>query len=158
MRALILLLTLPLSAGVPLRVHLAEATVIWGSGIDPKGSGPAARFEVTVGLTGGKCPRPPAFRVWRVKIGNFPGLDKPGGKLPRVKNEFLMNFEGSPTKGGDWVLRGPWLGAPEPEDRLVVEVRWGNRRRGWAATGLLEQPLQVIGKRPGQLAEDVKIN
>lgn len=153
MRWFFAFLTLPLLARPPLQVQLSEAFVTWGAGCDPKGKILPAHFEARVVLEGSRCPSEPILRVWRVKIGDFPSLDNPGAGLPPIKKIFHLKHTVSPEKGGTLVLKGTWPGAPEPEDRLVVEVRWGGRR-GWTSSKLVGQSLHVIRKRPGQLGSD----
>lgn len=153
MRWFLPFLTLPLLAGQPPRVQLSNAAVTWGSGIEPRGPAPAARFSVGVAVAG-KCPTRPEFRVWRVKIGDFPSLDKAGAKFPRLKRNLALEHTATTEKAGTWVLQGTWPAAPEAEDRIVVEVRWGARHRGWASSTLLEHALPEIRRRPGQVEKD----
>ncbi len=150
MRWLLPFLTLPLLAGLPPRVQLSNAAVTWGSGIEPRGPAPAAHFAVGVDLMG-KCPARPEFRVWRVKIGDFPTLDKPGAKFPALKKNLALEHTATTEKAGTWVLQGVWPATPEAEDRIVVEVRWGARHRGWASSRVLEHALPGNGRRPGQV-------
>jgi len=154
MRWLLPFLTLPLLAGQPLQVQLSNASVTWGSGVEPRGSAPAARFAVGVGLRGGKCPARPEFRVWRVKIGDFPSLDTPGGTFPRLKKGQALKHTAATEKAGTWVLQGAWPAAPEGEDRIVVEVRWKSRHRGWASSTLREQLVPTAGRPPADSREN----
>jgi len=148
MRWLLPFLTLPLMAGLPQRVQLSHASVTWGSGVEPRGRAPVARFLVGVALAGGKCPARPEFRVWRVKIGDFPSLDKPGARFPRLKKNLALEHTATTEKAGVWVLQGAWPATPEPEDRIVVEVRWRARHRGWASSTLREQLVPAAGRLP----------
>ncbi len=150
MRWLLPFLTLPLVAGLPPRVQLSNATVTWGSGVEPRGPAPMAHFGVSVAIQG-KCPIRPEFRVWRVKIGDFPSLDEPGARFPRLKRGLALEHTATLEKAGAWVLQGAWPAAPRTEDRIVVEVRWGARHRGWASSTILAQALPGNGRRPGQV-------
>lgn len=153
MRWLLPFLTLPLLAGLPTRVQLTNASVTWGSGVEPRGPAPMARFAVGVAVAG-KCPARPEFRVWRVKIGDFPSLDRPGAKFPRLKKLQALKHTATTEMAGTWILQGAWPTAPEAEDRIVVEVRWRARHRGWASSTLLEHALPEIRRRPGQVEKD----
>ncbi len=153
MRWLLPFLTLPLLAVQPLQVQLSNASVTWGSGVEPRGPAPAAHFAVGISLVG-KCPARPEFRVWRVKIGDFPSLETSGAKFPRLKKGQALKHTATTEKAGTWVLRGAWPAAPEGEDRIVVEVRWKSRHRGWASSKLLEHALPEIRRRPGQIEKD----
>lgn len=151
MHSLIVLAALPLCAGAPANLKIAQASVVWGAGIEPKGGMPPGRFEARVTLAGRKVPTRPVFRVWRVKIGDFPGLDNRDTKFPTLGKSHRL--DATVTKGvtGTWTLNGTWLGAPETEDRLVVEARSASRRIGWAVSALEEHALQSIEKRPARI-------
>ncbi|MDP2874807.1 MAG: hypothetical protein Q8O00_01405 [Holophaga sp.] len=139
-----------------MKVKITDATVIWGSGIEPKGAVPPARFEARVHLIGAKRSVNPVFRVWRVKIGQFPGLEKRGAKFPALGKNLPLGSQVTAGPAGTWVIQGIWPEAPETGDRLVVEVRRGTRRLGWASSEVTEQLLQVIEKRPGVIVDELK--
>jgi len=153
MRSLIFLMALPLFAGVSGKVKITDATVIWGSGIEPKGAIPAARFEARVHLIGAKRP---LFRVWRVTLGQYPGLEKRGAKFPMLGKNLPLESQVTAGPAGTWVIQGIWPGAPKSEDRMMVEVRQGSRRLGWATSGVTEQLLQVRAKQPGELPDSIE--
>ncbi len=148
MRKLFALAALPLLAAAPVTVKITQATVTWGAGVEPKGAMPPGHFEAQVLLRGRKLPGHPIFRVWRAKLGDFPGLEGKTVKCPPMAKAFRLEATATRGAGGTWVLQGVWPGAPESEDRLVVEVSAGPRSLGWAASPLREQLLPTVGKPP----------
>lgn len=148
MRKLLVLVSLPLLAAAPVRVKVIQAAVTWGAGVEPKGTMPTGHFEAQMLLTGRNVPQKPVFRVWRVKIGDFPGLDSGKGKLPAMRKASRLDVLAIPSTGGTWVIQGVWASAPESNDRLVVEVLAGARHLGWACAAVSEQFLQGFEKRP----------
>lgn len=139
MRKLLALVSLPMLAASTVSVKVVQASVTWGSGVEPKGNLPPGRFQAQVLLTGDRVPARPVFRLWRVKVGDFPGLEKGLTTFPAVKKTQRLTATATTSEGGTWVLQGAWPGAPEAEDRLLVEVRSGTRRLGWAVSPLAEQ-------------------
>ena len=148
MRKLIALLCLPVLAGAPLRVEITQAVVIWGAGVEPKGPVPAGHFEAHVHLWERKLPVSPLFCVWRVKLGDFPDLERQGAKCPPLGRASHLEFKAKKCEGGTWVIQGAWAGAHEPQDRLVVQVSSGTRPLGWASSPLTERLVSTIGKSP----------
>lgn len=152
--ALTLVASHSLFAAAPVNLKITRAMVTWGVGVEPKEAMPLGHFEARVLLSGRKHPFNPVFRVWRVKISDFPDLEKNRAKCPPLSKTHRLEATATRMTDGIWVLRGAWLGAPEPEDRLVVEVRAGSRHLGWASSQLAEQLIQTLGKPPRTPRDD----
>jgi len=153
-RKLLASVSLPLLATAPLSVKVVQASVTWGSGVEPKGNLPQGRFQAQILLVGSKIPARPVFRIWCVKVGDFPGLEKNLATFPAMKKTQRLVTTAAASAGGTWLLQGTWPGTPEAEDRLVVEVRSGTRRLGWAVSPLAEQLIPATGKPTDASRED----
>lgn len=154
MRNFFIFASLPMLAAAPVSVKITRATVTWGAGVEPKGNVPPGHFDAQVRVAGGRQNLRPEFRVWRVKMGDFPGLEGSKARFPSMGKS--MRLDATVTKGeaGHWMLQGTWHGAPRQEDRLVVEVRSGSRRLGWTFSQLEEHLIPTIEKRPGVSREN----
>lgn len=154
MRKLFVLISLPALAAPPVSVKVLQASVTWGSGVEPKGGMPPGRFQARVCLTGGRVPIRPVFRLWCVKVGAFPGLEESQAKFPALNKSNRLVATATATAGGTWVLQGAWKGSPEADDRLIVEVRSGARRLTWTVSPLTEQLIPATGKPTEASSED----
>ena len=148
MQNIVVLAACLLSAVCQTEIKITSAAVTWGSGIDPKGAVPPALYEAEVHLVGGKLPVNPLFRVWRVKISDFPGLEQPGAKFPILGKDQGVEVQCSPGPNNTWRLHGIWPSAPEAGDRLIVGIYKKSVRLGWASSPLIEHPLPMLGKPP----------
>lgn len=138
MRALILplLAALALQAAPP-TLRLREAVVVWHDGPEVQEMAPP-RLEGVLGVEG-TLPASPTFRVWRCTEAQLPDLAQ------RPAAEALAPARSLPCEvtlvvEGTWRLAGAWIGhAPKAEDRLVVEVWEGDRRRAWTSARVDER-------------------
>lgn len=136
MRILPFFLTLPLLAAAP-SMTLRNAAVTWGSGVQPKGEMPPSHFAVDVHLTGKCVPNKPQFKAWAMKAEQVAQLVK-GKAIPKGLEKQLTPLDIRTTSGGVWQISGPWPGTPEPNDRLVVELRTRTRNLVWAESSVGE--------------------
>lgn len=144
MRRLLLLAVLPLMGAAPGSLKILEASVTWGSGVEPRDSMPAARFEARVAFQGRKLPAKAQFRARCLNVRDLRTLE-PDASIRKLYDRH-GNLEITVRAGatGTWTIQGPWPHAPESDDRLVVEVWSGSRRLGWAAAPLVELALPVV--------------
>ncbi len=155
MRTLLLLATLPVLAGTPSRgkamlVKITRASVTWGAGVEPKGAVPPAQFHADVQVVGVKEAPKLEVRAWRVLVSDLAGLER-GANLRFVRGGLgRLEAKATPGPGGTFTLAGTWPGAPQAEERLVVEVWRGNHRLGYAVAPLEEHAIPTGRPRQGQ--------
>ncbi len=154
MRRLLAFLSFPILAASPVSVKVVQASVTWGSGVEPKGTMPPGRFQAQVCLAGDKVPAHPVFRLWRIKLGDYQALEKRHVAFPTMKKTQRLAATATASVGGTWLLQGTWSDAPNAEDRLIVEVRSGARRLGWTVFPLAEQLIPTAGKPTEASRED----
>lgn len=146
MRMLLALAAFPLFAAAPVSVTITQAAVTWGAGVEPRGNMPPGHFEAQVLITGFKPSARPVIRAWRLRIGDSASAEPKTAKCPSLKKAFPLKLKATRGAGGFWVIQGPWPGALEPEDRLVVKVFSGPRALGWASCQPTEQLIQSVGR------------
>ncbi|HJV89428.1 MAG TPA: hypothetical protein VJ623_03905 [Holophagaceae bacterium] len=164
MRTFLLLAALPLLAAPQpkpqpkpkakaVKVLLSEAVVTWGAGREPKGPMPPAAFSAKVAMTGLKAGAKAELRAWRMLVSDLPALAE-GAQLRFVRGGLgRLEAQATETGPGTWTLRGTWPGAPEAEERLVVEVWLGGRRVGYAVAPVAEH-LRPVGRPQGDQGKE----
>ncbi len=143
MRRLLLLPALPLLASGPLDLKIREASVTWGSGVEPRGPLPPARFRVVVDLGGKPLPAKAEFRTWWASQADLPRLHKASSALKVLGTKARLAATVQEWSAGTWTLRGIWPHNPVTEDRVVVEVWKAGRRVAWANASVEGQALPV---------------
>lgn len=145
-----LLLALPMLAASPARLVLHDASVTWGSGVEPRGPLPPARFETQVRLQGRTAPAQPEFRLWRLRAEDLPALKR--GASPRALQGGKGRIEVTATRNpdGTWQLKAIWPSPPVEQDLAVVELWSGSRRRAWGASAVADHPLPIGRPRDSQ--------
>ena len=141
----LLLASLPMLASPAGNLKIVQATVTWGSGVEPKGELPSASFEARLTLRINSTKINPRFRAWKAHAEDLPALNQ-GLKGPAMRRAKRLACQATASGKSTWILQGSWPEAPDPGDRLIVEAFWGNHSLGWAATPLTEQALPRLGK------------
>lgn len=142
-----LLLACPLllaAQAPPVTAELQSVAIRLGAGMAPKGQSARPVLSGTLRVTGLPQGSLPRFHCWQVPAALAHWLEQ--GRLPAgLKGARRLPQLRVAASDGVFFVSGPWLGAEETPDRLLVEVWLGRRRVAWAYAPIQTQFMAQWG-------------